>query len=85
LPEPNAADAARISALFAGSDVRNLEQWRTLYVSRCGSCHALRDPASETPAGWRREVRDMREKKSVHLSDDEERGITAYLVAISSR
>jgi len=85
LPRPVASDAARLGGNFAGSSVADLEQGRTLYSSRCGSCHALRAPATETPDAWRVEVHEMRSKKGVHLSDDEERRITAYLVSISSR
>jgi cytochrome c5 len=85
LPQPLAADAARLGGSLAGTSVHELELGRTLYSSRCGSCHALRDPASEMPEAWRAEVHEMRSKKGVRISDDEERRITAYLVSISSR
>ena len=80
LPVPNTADAARTK-----SSVRDLELGRGLYGSRCGSCHALRDPVSIAPKAWSAEVNDMRTKNGVHLSDDEAQRITDYLVSISSR
>ena len=83
-PLPSAADATRVQDRFAGSSVESLRFGRTLYVARCGSCHALRDPASLPSQAWGQEVRDMR-AKGMHLSAQEEQRITAYLVAISSR
>jgi len=85
LPQPNAADAARLDGRFGQTNVPELEHGRTLYSSRCGSCHALREPGSEKPDAWREEVHEMRAKKGVRMSDDEERLITAYLISISSR
>ena len=85
LPRPNAADAARLRGKGAELGLQDLELGRALYSSRCGSCHALRDPASERPEAWGGEVHEMRAKKGVRLSDDEEERITAYLVSISSR
>jgi len=85
LPQPNAADAARLHGSGAELGLQDLELGRALYSSRCGSCHALRDPASERPEAWGAEVHEMRAKKGVRLTDDEEQRITAYLVSISSR
>ena len=86
LPQPNAADLARSRGrLDSVSTLSDLEEGRELYRSRCGSCHALRDPMSLQPESWIEQVRDMREKKGVRLSPDEARRITSYLVSISSR
>jgi len=85
LPQPNAADAARLDGRLAPISVHDLEHGRTLYSSRCSSCHALREPGSEKPAAWREAVHEMRAQKGVRMSDDEERLITAYLISISSR
>jgi cytochrome c5 len=83
-PLPSAADATRVQARFTGSSVESLREGRTLYVGRCGSCHALRDPSSLPPDAWAGEVRDMR-AKGVRLNSEDEQRITAYLVAVSSR
>ena len=85
LPAPNAADVTRRSSLDRTSTLIDLEQGRELYRSRCGSCHALRNPLSLGPDAWVGQVRDMRENKGVHLSPEDARRITAYLVAVSSR
>jgi len=85
LPTHNAADVTRRSALDRSITLSDLDQGRELYRSRCGSCHALRDPLSLGPEAWALQVRDMQEKKGVHLSSEEARRITAYLVAVSSR
>lgn len=85
LPHANQADAARVREQFPSTNVAQLEHGRSLYVERCAGCHQLREPASETPAAWPGRVTDMREAHGVHLSDDEQRTIVAYLVSISSR
>ena len=82
LPQPSAADAKHG---FAGVGLDELKQGRVLYIARCGGCHALRDPDSEPAAAWSREVHEMRTKNGVALSDEEERWISAYLIAIASR
>jgi mono/diheme cytochrome c family protein len=84
-PLPSAADATRVQARFTGSSVESLREGRTLYLARCGSCHALRDPSSLPPDAWAGEVRDMRTSKGVRLNPEDEQRITAYLVAVSSR
>ena len=83
-PLPSAADATRVQGRFAGSNVESLREGRSLYVARCGTCHALRDPASLSADAWPEQVHDMR-IKGARMSDEEEQRITAYLMAISSR
>ena len=84
LPEPVAADAVRNSA-DAGMSLSDLQRGRTLYLARCGACHALRDPLSEPARAWGGEVQAMRSQNGVHLSDEEARQISGYLSAIASR
>jgi len=45
----------------------------------------LREPASETPLAWPHLVSEMQDDHGVRLTDDEEHGIVAYLVSVSSR
>jgi len=85
LPHATDADAARVNQSFPGASVPRLEQGRTLYVERCAGCHQLREPASEAPLAWPRLVAEMRDEHGVHLTRDEEQGIVAYLVSVSSR
>jgi len=79
IPQPTAADASRGSAHFPDVTLSELSQGRTLYVSRCGSCHVLKRPVELPPEQWQAEVSDMREKNGVKLSDAEAQAIVRYL------
>ncbi len=83
-PQPTAADASRGAAHFADLTLDELQQGRTLYVSRCGSCHALKPPAELPPQQWQAEVTKMREKNGVKLSDADARAIVRYLAVAAS-
>jgi mono/diheme cytochrome c family protein len=85
LPHATEADAARVSSTYPNTNVSGLEHGRSLYVERCAGCHQLREPASEAPLAWPGLVAEMRNDHGVHLTSDEERGIVAYLVSVSSR
>ncbi|HEY4103015.1 MAG TPA: hypothetical protein VGM44_03955 [Polyangiaceae bacterium] len=85
LPHATHADATRVNAKYPGSTVAGLEHGRSLYVERCAGCHQLREPSSETPLAWPTLVAEMRDEHGVHLTADEEQGIVAYLVSVSSR
>jgi mono/diheme cytochrome c family protein len=85
LPHATEADAARVSSSYPNATLPQLEHGRSLYVERCAGCHQLREPASETPLAWPGLVAEMRDDHGVHLTSDEEQGIVAYLVSVSSR
>ena len=85
LPHATQADAARVNGSFPEATVPRLEHGRSLYVERCAGCHQLREPASEAPLAWPHLVAEMKDDHGVHLTQDEERGIVAYLVSVSSR
>ena len=78
-PEPVAADAARAAPHFPGVPLKELQQGRSLYMSRCGGCHALKRPVELPPAQWQVEVAEMRSKNGVKLSDAEAQAIVRYL------
>jgi mono/diheme cytochrome c family protein len=84
VPQPTAADASRGSAHFPNVTLGELSQGRTLYVSRCGSCHTLKAPAELAPERWPVEVNEMRGKNGVKLSDAEAQAIVRYLVVAAS-
>jgi cytochrome c5 len=84
VPLPTAADASRASAHFPDVTLSELSHGRTLYVSRCGSCHTLKPPAELSPAEWQAEVSDMRAKNGVRLSEDEARAIIRYLTVAAN-
>jgi cytochrome c5 len=84
VPQPTAADASRGSAHFPDLTLSELSHGRTLYVSRCGSCHALKRPSELPPERWQAEVDDMRAKNGVKLSDADARAIVRYLAVASN-
>ena len=83
-PQPTTADASRGAAHFPDLTLAELQQGRSLYVSRCGSCHALKPPAELPPQQWQAEVSEMREKNGVKLSDAEAQAIVRYLAVASA-
>lgn len=85
LPHATEADASRVNNKFPGTNLAKLETGRSLYVERCAGCHQLRQPSSETPLAWPTLVAEMRDDHGVHLTHEEEQGIVAYLVSVSSR
>lgn len=79
IPEPTVADASRGSAHFPNLTLSELSHGRTLYMSRCGSCHVLKRPAELPAEQWQVEVTEMRSKNGVKLSDAEAQAIVRYL------
>lgn len=79
IPEPSAADASRGAAHFPDVTLAELEHGRSLYVSRCGSCHVLKRPMELPAEQWASEVSEMRTKNGVKLSDAEAQAISRYL------
>lgn len=83
-PKPTAADLARGSAHFPDVTLNELTEGRTLYMSRCGSCHVLKRPAELAPEQWQVEVTEMRNKNGVKLSDPEAQAIIRYLTVAAT-
>jgi mono/diheme cytochrome c family protein len=84
IPEPTTADASRGSAHFPDLTLSELQHGRTLYLSRCGSCHTLKRPAELSAAQWQTEVSEMRDKNGVKLSDAEAQAIVRYLAVAAT-
>ena len=84
IPRPTAADAARGSAHFPDLTLAELSHGRTLYVSRCGSCHTLKPPSELSAEQWQTEVTEMRAKNGVRLSDSDAQAIIRYLAIAST-
>jgi mono/diheme cytochrome c family protein len=83
-PEPAAADATRAAPHFPGVTLTELRHGRRLYLSRCGSCHALKPPGELSPEQWRAEVDEMRAKNGVKLSEPEAQAIVRYLAVAAT-
>ena len=62
----------------------DLERGRSLYVQKCGSCHALRAPQSLAPEQWRPEIEKMRTQQGVRLKSEEKEDINRYLAVMSA-
>lgn len=84
MPQPTAADASRGAAQFPDLTLAELSQGRSLYLGRCGSCHALKRPAELSPSQWEHEVGEMREKNGVKLTDAEAQAIVRYLAVAAT-
>ncbi|HYJ10945.1 MAG TPA: hypothetical protein VEX18_18110 [Polyangiaceae bacterium] len=83
-PEPALTDTARAAPHFPGVTLAELKHGRSLYLSRCGGCHALKRPSELPPEQWRVEVDEMRSKNGVKLSDAEAQAIVRYLAVAAS-
>jgi mono/diheme cytochrome c family protein len=79
IPRPTTADVSRGALSFPDLTLDELSHGRSLYVSRCGSCHALKAPAELSAGRWQEEVSEMRSKNGVKLSDEEAQAIVRYL------
>jgi mono/diheme cytochrome c family protein len=84
IPQPTVADASRGSAHFPDLTLNELNHGRTLYMSRCGSCHVLKRPAELPAEQWQVEVTEMRSKNGVKLSDAEAQAIVRYLAVAAT-
>lgn len=84
LPEPNAAHVAALVARGEKVELGELERGRSLYVSRCSSCHALKEPRQLSPDAWVTAMRKMETDEGVVLEKREALAIERYLVAVSS-
>jgi len=77
-PTVTAGDAAR-----SGASVAELEHGRSLYMARCSACHLPVAPRSKPASEWPGHVAEMRTR--AHLTSDEARLVTSYLVTVASR
>jgi len=83
LPAPTELDARRVTARFPGVKTADLEHGRSLYAVRCSRCHDLFDPGAYSASHWETSVHEMNSRAG--LSNDEERLVIQYLVAVASR
>ena len=79
-PRPNAADVARISERWPNASLDELERGRSLYLSRCTSCHAPVDPASIPAELWPDQVEEMKQRSQL---GEESELVVKYLVSRS--
>ena len=81
-PAPVQADVARIENRFPGTTLAELEKGRSVYLSRCTSCHAPVAPQSIPAERWPHEVKEMSERARL---GEEESLVVRYRVAQALR
>jgi mono/diheme cytochrome c family protein len=84
LPHPTSAHLSVAQQSEPQVSLGDLERGRSLYLAKCGSCHALRDPKSVPAGQWQHEIDQMETKQGVHLTPAESHDIFRYLAAVSS-
>lgn len=80
---PSPGDASWAARKWPGTTVGDLEQGRTVFVSRCSSCHNLPSPDVKSPDEWAGVVGDM--ASGAKLSDTDRDLVLRYLAATSER
>jgi hypothetical protein len=82
LPTVTNVDVAIARQRWPGTTIETLNEGRTLYLRRCGTCHALYEPAERNELAWRESLLEMRER--ARLVPRQEDSILRYLVAVGS-
>lgn len=77
LPVAGVADASR-----TGHRADELNEGRTLYLTRCARCHEAYAPSTRTAAEWTTEVDEMSERAG--LDDAESIRVARYLTAFAA-
>lgn len=57
----------------------DMEHARSLYVNRCGSCHALNDPQNYNVPEWRQWMQRMAPK--ARLDAEQQQAVLGYILA----
>jgi hypothetical protein len=84
LPHPTDQHLTIARQSEANVTLADLERGRSLYVQKCGNCHALRAPQSLAPEQWRPEIEKMRTQQGVRLKSEETEDINRYLAVMSA-
>ena len=82
-PHPSGAEVAALHPTDPAAKLEDLERGRTLYMSKCSSCHLLHPPSTIAPDAWPGKVARMQREGRVHLGDDDLRDIVRYVRAAS--
>ena len=82
VPPPQQVDVIRLLERYPDTTLAELERGRTLYLSRCTSCHAPIAPGSLPAERWPEEVSEMSDRARL---GDEESLVVKYLVAQAMR
>jgi mono/diheme cytochrome c family protein len=83
IPQPTQKSVEYGGRNGQATTLASLKHGRTLYVGRCGSCHALHQPSEFPASEWPKLVEGM--AVNGQLNEDQRRDITAYLVAVAAQ
>ena len=79
LPRLSPAQIDRAARRWPGTTPGDLEQGRSLYVTKCSACHTLRLPSRYPARRWPAIMDSM--QKQARLSDDAKELILRYLLS----
>jgi mono/diheme cytochrome c family protein len=79
---PAPTDLAVAQARFPSATLAELEEGRGIYVSHCGSCHALRLPEERPPEAWESILGPM--GKEAKLDERERELVRRFVVTLSA-
>jgi hypothetical protein len=82
IPHPTAKHVELAERNGQVTSLGALKVGRSLYISRCGACHSLKEPGLLDPQDWPGMVERMAE--NAKLNPDQQRAITQYLVGASA-
>ncbi len=83
VPTMTAEDAHWAAQTWPDATQGQLQRGRTLYVSRCGGCHAVVPPEKHSADMWRTEIAQMAPRANL-MGEDREL-VLRYLVTASRR
>ena len=69
LQVPTQADASKGSQRFSGLTYNELHKGYDLYVTNCGSCHRLHQPAEHTEQEWNKLLPEMASRAKLNEKD----------------
>lgn len=82
VPHVTAEQVAWAAERWPAARVQQLEHGRSLYVTRCSSCHAAPAPAEVAALGTEEMVKEMAER--ARLSDEEQQLVLQFVEAVTS-
>jgi cytochrome c5 len=76
-------DLSHVKDKYPGYTAAQYSEGKTLYESKCTTCHAMKSPKGQSEASWPKLVANMAEMsngKGMVISATEEQAILKYLV-----
>ena len=80
LSPPTSEDAERGKTSWNNCSLEKLTEAHSLFVSKCGTCHALKPPVSQSEESWKKIVPPM--AKKARLNPEEQDLILHYVLTM---